>query len=233
MVGYRMTAPFLAQGMPANESWFGDQIRSLQRQITELRAAQTLNAASVGAGGISSSNFDGSLDPPAVGTQGWGLAGGPNGAAIVGTLYVRDAIIGDAALSSPVAPAILDGTSTGLTFTGSPVTYHTESISVPDGFSQALVFATATAGMICTAAGSSGIVAQAQIGATVGDTIESNCQASSFMSVSAPFALLVAGLPSDGTGTLTVAARAEASSPAAMSAGTGNVHISATALFLR
>jgi hypothetical protein len=38
--------------MPANESWFADQIKSLQRQITELRAARTLEASTIGAGGI-------------------------------------------------------------------------------------------------------------------------------------------------------------------------------------
>lgn len=47
-----MTAPFLGQGMPANESWFAEQLKSLQRQITELRAAQTLNASSIGTTGM-------------------------------------------------------------------------------------------------------------------------------------------------------------------------------------
>jgi hypothetical protein len=228
-----MVAPFLGQGMPANESWVADQLRSLQRQITELRAAQTLNAATVGAGGLSSSNFDGSLNPPAVGTQGWGLAGGPNGTIIAGQLILRDGIIGDAALTNPVDAAIADATVNGLTFTGSLTSYATESVPVPDGFSRALVMAVATAGMITTAGGSSGLVVQAQIAGTNGDTIESNVPASSFMSVTAPFALLVTGLPSDGSGTLTVAARAEATTPAVMSAGSGNARVSATVVFLR
>jgi hypothetical protein len=38
--------------MPANEGWIAQRLADMQRQITELRAAQTLGAATVGSGGI-------------------------------------------------------------------------------------------------------------------------------------------------------------------------------------
>jgi hypothetical protein len=46
--------------MPADDSWVARQFADLQRQITELRAAQTLNAATIGSGGLTI-NQDGSL----------------------------------------------------------------------------------------------------------------------------------------------------------------------------
>jgi hypothetical protein len=39
-------------GMPADDSWVARQFADLQRQITELRAAQTLNAATISGDGL-------------------------------------------------------------------------------------------------------------------------------------------------------------------------------------
>lgn len=47
-----MSAPRLGQGMPTDDSYFSRQIADLQRQIIELRAAQSLGAATIGSGGI-------------------------------------------------------------------------------------------------------------------------------------------------------------------------------------
>ena len=38
--------------MPPDESWFARKLEDLQRQIAELRAARTLDAATVGSGGV-------------------------------------------------------------------------------------------------------------------------------------------------------------------------------------
>lgn len=225
-----MTAPFLGQGMPANESWFADQLKSLQRQITELRAAQTLNAASVGTGGLSSSNFDGTLTPPAVGTQGWGLAGGPNGAAIVGTLYVRDGIIGDDALTNPVAPASLDGTNTGLTLTTSDSSLRSGTIAVPDGFSTALVLANGAVGGVNSTGSLDGISAHIVIAGVSGDTVTESVPSGLDGHAYPAFASTVTGLPSDGTGTLSIATWGHT---AGASWTGGTARLSAIVTFLR
>jgi hypothetical protein len=47
-----VTAPTLGMGMPPDDSWIARELKDLQRQIVELRAARTLEAATIGAGGI-------------------------------------------------------------------------------------------------------------------------------------------------------------------------------------
>ena len=47
-----MTAPRLGMGMPPDDSWVGRRLDDLQRQLNELRAARTLEAATIGKGGL-------------------------------------------------------------------------------------------------------------------------------------------------------------------------------------
>lgn len=216
--------------MPANDGWVADRFRELQRQISELRAAQTLNAATVGTGGIASSNFDGTLNPPAVGTQGWGMAGGPAGAAIVGTLYVRNGIIGDDALTNPIASGNLDGTATGLTLTTTNTALKSGAITVPNGFSTALVLATGAVGGSNLTGTADGVACSININGTAGDQIIESLPAAQTAHAYASFASTVTGLVSDGTGTLTVATWGHTSTNSFSSM---TARLSAIAIFLR
>lgn len=47
-----MTTPRLGQGMPTNDGWIAGELADLRRQITELRAARTLDASTVSPGGV-------------------------------------------------------------------------------------------------------------------------------------------------------------------------------------
>src|ERR1019366_6700303 len=89
---------------------------------------------------MSSPNFDGTLNPPAVGTQGWAL-GGPNAAAVFNEILLRGGIIGNDALTNPVTALVKNGFSSGISFGMSAVSLHSETVTVPAGFTQAHVLA--------------------------------------------------------------------------------------------
>ncbi len=239
-----MTAPRLGQGMPPNDGYLMRLIQDLQRQITELRAARTLEAATIGQGGLTvaggsitiaggsvkSSNFDGDVNAPAAGTVGFGL-GGASGNAVFNNLTLRGNIIGNAALTNPVAPAVANGAAGGFTFTVSSAVYETVNVTVPAGFSQALVMAVSTGGMTCNSSGGSSLFVQPRINGVLGQSIAATCQPSLSMSVSAPFASLVTGLT--GGGSFPIDTLASANIPGNVLTGTCNAQVSATIMFLR
>lgn len=137
-----MTGPRLGMGMPPDESWIPKKFEDLQRQINELRAARTLEAASIGAGGLTSANFDGTLDPPAAGTAGFGLAG-KTGNAIFNNIVLRGGIIGDDALTNPVSPFQFTN-AVSATLTTTQTNFVTATITVPAGFTSASILALGT-----------------------------------------------------------------------------------------
>lgn len=129
-----MTVP----GMPSNvappgDDWIPKKFKQLEWEIAQLRTAIPYAMAS--------RNFDGTLEPPAPGTQGWALTA--DGNAIVNTLYLRGGIIGNDALTSPVFPAKTHGDAQSFAIPhGTMTTVATATISVPSGYSSCLVFAT-------------------------------------------------------------------------------------------
>src|SRR5579872_3842369 len=97
-----MGSPHLGMGMPTNSAWIADTFRDMQRQITELRAARTLDASTISPGGTLT--IEGALVVT-------------GNTVIDGTLSLPAGIIDNAALTSPVAPGIADSTQAGFTLT--------------------------------------------------------------------------------------------------------------------
>lgn len=173
-------------------------IEDLQRQVREM---QTLLVSS---GTIQSPGFDGVAATNTVGTTGYGLDG-PTGNAVFNNIALRGGIIGNDALANPVGVAVANGTTTGLSVaSGSYVATNTQTISVPTGFSQALVMAVC-AGSASAPAGGGGILCHCRIAGTDGDdAINFTSTTSAGIGATGCFARLVTGLPTNGTGTVAV-----------------------------
>jgi hypothetical protein len=226
----------ITHNIPDGPDWMVRELADLRRMIESERSARSLEAATIGAGGltvaggtIKSADFDGDVIADTSGTMGWGL-GGPSGNAVFNNITLRGGIIGDDALTNPVQAAIADGASGGYTFTGTAAVYETVNVPVPAGFSQALVMAVATVGMTAITTGSTPLQGQARINGVLGQSIAATCATNSSMSVHAPFALLVTGLSG---GTFPISSMAWVNAPANVTAGSCNAQVAATILFLR
>ena len=149
-----MTAPRLGMGMPPDDSWIPRRLDDLQRQLNELRAARTLEAATIGKGGLTVAGgtltVEGGklvVDGAGIaesgnyvpGSAGWALQ--PNGNAEFNDLTLRGGIIGNDALTAPVVPNSFFTDDTGLSLTTSSRTYASTAIAVPAGYSRAVVIA--------------------------------------------------------------------------------------------
>lgn len=152
-----MTNRTVGRKAPKGEDWVPKKIRELEQAIAELRAARTLESASIGAGGLISANFDGTLDPAAAGTSGWGLSG-TSGDAIFNNLVLRGGIIGDDALTNPVMPAAMSDNANNFPLSNSVITAPaTLAIPVPAGFTTALVIATSDLTVTSTVASTASV----------------------------------------------------------------------------
>lgn len=90
-------------------------------------------------GEIRSADFDGSLNPPSAGTAGWAM-GGPQNAAVLNTLLLKGGIIGNDALANPLRVAQNGNSTTGTpTFTTTPTGMTSCTITVPAGFTNAIL----------------------------------------------------------------------------------------------
>lgn len=117
--------------------WLERAVRDLQREVAALRTARSLQAATIGAGGITlaggriaSADFDGDLDDATAGTAGWAL-GGANNNAVFNDLVLRGGIIGNAALTNPAAATAWHGEKNQFTIAESLTYYLTHTIVPP------------------------------------------------------------------------------------------------------
>lgn len=218
--------------VPPDAGWIAREFADIRRILLELMAARVLgDGVSSGPDGVNSDNFDGTLNPAAAGTQGWGLAG-PTGDAIFNNLYLRGGIIGDDALTNPIQTAVLNTQSADtITYGVSLAPVLSGSLTVPAGFSQALVMATATAIGYLDFAHSTqqcAVNVQLHVGSTTGPELPSAgndvqtpaCQANTSHSA------LLAGV----SGTVPVSLYANGLYCAS---GTGTASLAAIAIFLR
>jgi hypothetical protein len=88
---------------------------------------------------IQSADFDGAL-PATAGTMGWGL-GGSGASAVFNTAVFRNGIIGNDALTSPVFPKSVHADGNSFSLSTAQAAKATATVTVPAGFSQALVMA--------------------------------------------------------------------------------------------
>jgi hypothetical protein len=212
---------------PKNDDWLVRRIQDVERDLREFKQALgAITGFTFVDGKIMSATFDGDLDAPAAGNTGVAM-GGPHDTLIVNNILLKGAIIGDDALTNPVKVDIADGVQSGFTPTSTMTTRVTDTVTVPAGFTNALVMAIATAGLIANASGSF-IQVRPVVNGVAGDTITSQAGANIAMSVSSAQAYVLSGL----SGTFDVSAQS-AGTTGGVQASTGNARIAATVTFLR
>lgn len=180
-------------------------------------------------GGINSTNFDGDLNGGDPGTQGWAM---DDNQAAFGQLLLRDGIVGNAALTNPVVPAVVHAQSDSFTVPTTNTARATATVPVPTGYTRAIVTAHAHASCFNPNAGADYlyVVAWIQSDTTIGwsmpVTIGPNVSATTSQTATA----LITGL----SGSFTVKVALSCQNTAFTTSLTGNVcNIDATVLFLR
>lgn len=241
-----MTGPRIGQGMPANDGWIAREFADLRRQLTELRAARTLDASTISPNGTlhvdgtlavagnltvtgttalgGTVTVDGVLDSDnyVAGATGFNIDG-TTGTPEFNDLILRGGIIGNDALSSPVVPAIVNATDFNNTFTGTMTAYLTHAVTVPTGFTQALVTTSAT--VVATTGSFVALNVKTTIDGADSDIVETSDNLTAVAPV--PFSFLATGL----SGSFNISVSAQAAG--AMTASSGSVYLAATVLFLR
>lgn len=230
-------------------SWMAKEIATLKQRVREISSASILNASEIDPTGtllvngaihvVGTETVDGTLEVGGnLNVDGTETVGGTlhvTGNTIIGgTLSLPAGIIDNAALAAPVTVknGLADLNSVNITVPGSSLL--TSTIAVPAGFTQALVYVVATAGDSRTAAGPSALYAQAFVNGTGGGggpLIGATCATSSSMSVTTAVAASITGLVGGGNVTYGIFAAVDGST--GWVSGAGNVHIMASATFLR
>lgn len=211
---------------PATDDDLNKRLKTIEDTVAQLRqslAAQT--GMTFVDGAIRTNDFNGVLAPPAAGTAGWAVTDA--GVGIFSALALANGIIGNDALTSPVAVAVVDGVASGFTPTSTFATRVTETVTVPAGFSTALVLAISIAGLSANAGGSFSSV-RTVINNVAGDTISSQAGANIAMSVSSAQSAIIPALGA----TFDISTQSAGTSGGVVAAS-GNARIAATILFLR
>lgn len=124
---------------PKGEDWIGRELAELRKELRELKAANVFGLTGI--------------TPKDGGTDFDGYTNFNGNMKVTGTLELPAGIIGNDALANPVgaASAHVDAENFALD-TGASVEKVRATFTVPEGFTQALVFATATMGANNTSA---------------------------------------------------------------------------------
>lgn len=227
--------PNIAQGMSQGDAALVRRIENLERMFTQFQAAQTLADSTVGGNGLKSQDFDGTLNPPTQGTTGWGLAGS-GGTGIFNQLLLANGIVGDDALTNPLSPVAVHGGAQSFTLTTTQTVLATATVTVPSGFSQALVYATSNVSGINSTSALDSIFAGVRIngvdalGTANGEDANSTSSYHALASSVAVGSSLLTGLSG---GTFAVAAKGGTSSSTWASSLFNVANIDAIILFLR
>jgi hypothetical protein len=137
-------------GAASGSDWIPRELHRLSEELRELKSARTLEAATIGQGGIQvdsggsirSTDFDGAL-PATAGTAGWAL-GGAGSNAIFNSVVLRGGIIGNDALTSPVLPSNIHADQGPFSMTTTPVSKCSTTVTVPAGYTKAAIIAGAS-----------------------------------------------------------------------------------------
>lgn len=218
-----MTLPgHIGNAVPAGEDYLVRRVQDLERELREARAASTLQASSIGQGGLHTENFDGtSFAVP--GTMGnyFGYDG-----AVLNALYLRPGSVSNDTLANPVVAGFFEGSGNAtLTVPGSYL--FTGTITIPTGFTKAIVLCTATTGGTNASGAGDNLYCQPQIATFNGEQIAAGIPAGYAHSVSASQAILLNPL----TGS-SISLKVWGATDHAGWTG-GNGHLSAAAIFFR
>jgi hypothetical protein len=185
---------------PRGEDWMVRELQALRGELNQLRAANVFGLTGIKPkdGGTDLDGFVNINGPLEV--NGDSAINGPlnvNGAmAVTGTLSLPAGIIDNAALAAPVSPlATHVGTNNFGLSTGPNVPILTTSITVPAGYTQALVFAAANMHAYNNNAAQDDAYAVVFInGTSVGASSQTTAAATSSVCLNATGTLLITGL---------------------------------------
>lgn len=139
-----MPGPHLGSGLTPDASWIAKDLADIERELSELRAARTLENAQVGRGGLVVTD-DTTAASTAAATQ---LASDKANGAKGGSILVADSggVIWDSFRDLAIPRAWLEN-STGLNYTGSATEYMgSQLIPVPYGMSTVTLTGKVSAG---------------------------------------------------------------------------------------
>ncbi len=235
--------------MPGNPGYSVpmDGLTQIVRRIEDLeRSLRELRPQTVSTGTIQAPSFNGNVAAGNPGTAGYGLDGPSGNAAfggniaiggtlnvtgsttIAGSLVLPNASVNNAALVSPVSVSVADANVTGLSMPTTITALVSTTVTVPSGFSKALVMAVAAVG--ATSGASGGFMdGRVTIAGTAGAQLAVSAAGPSLgCSVTASSAQTLTGLIGGGTFVIT----GDGSASIAGWTG-GNAHVSASILWLR
>jgi len=202
---------------PRGEDWFVRKFAELERQMLELKAANPFGLTGIKPedGGTS---FDGYVN-----------VNGPM--SITGALNLPAGIIGNDALTSPLFPQVAHADSSNFSLaTGANVEKARATVSIPSGYTRALVMATATmTALNSTATGDSTYISCVINGSSPGWSGEVSVPAGSRGFVTNTSTGLLTGLD----GTFYISAKASSGASAWAASTVNAINLDAIVMFLR
>lgn len=196
-------------------------LKSLEKRLDRIERAPKGTYSS-------SPTFDGDLASNNPGSQGWAL--GPNSAAF-GTLILRSSIIGNDALAGAVMPQVHDDDAAVSTVPHAATTVVSSTITVPAGFTQALVMAVGCMNAFNSTAGTDFLQIAVDVNGSTSSKNQGQALTGAFATVSNNHAQLLTGLV--GGGTFTTSVIANVNGGTSWTTAAGLARISTTIAFLR
>lgn len=202
---------------PRNEDWIGREISDIKRQMRELAAANVFGPMGIRPqqGGMV--------------VEGYQTVNGP--LTITGSLDLPAGSVPNDALANPIETATASAGVTAYAIDTVPTVRATVTLSVPTGFTRAIVLAHAVAAGINSGTTADYVYTSAVVAGVNGGELYTSAPAGIAASLTAPFTPTLTGLLGGDTITVGVATRAGTSTWAADPANQAS--ISATAIFLK
>lgn len=193
------------------EDWIGRELQQLRREMNELRAANPYAPMGIKpvAGGV---EFAGNMK-------------------VAGTLELPAGIIGNAALTSPVQIGTASNGLNNYAIGTASTVRASVTLTVPPGFTQAVVTANPTAMGQNSTASTDYLYVMAVVQGINGGELYTAAGAGLGVGLAAPFHTTLTGLTGGQTITVSVATRTGFNTWAASTANQANIY--ATAIFLR
>lgn len=226
-------------GVDNNNQNIPDRLRQLERKLDALIKGAPLRNASITEGGIRvggdgyirSTNWDGtSIDDP--GTMGWAL-GGADGVAILNTLLLREGIIGNDALTSPLGWAWEQRTEMGFAISTSGELRGQADLVIPAGFTKVAAIVAVGAGAVNSRASSDFLYAEAMLNGTVASEMPTLATSGTWGDVYSVRVGVVEGLSGVEGQSVPIAARVHAQNGGWAANSTNRVHVAALGLCFR
>lgn len=182
-----------------------------------------------GQGGVVSNDFDGDLSVGNAGTKGWALN---SAAAAFGSLFLRPGSVGNDSLANPVAPQYVYDYTSNFALSTTIAHIRRTTITVPPGFTSAVVNVTGRVYAVNGTAGLDYLYAQTNISGFNGLALPLPVSASGGSGTNvSPFAVVLSGLTPGGTFSIDVDAQ---TAFGAWDANTANtMDVSGTILWFR